>query len=108
MEFFFSVPRYGFLVLLWIFVFTVVGVIRRDLFAGSRGSRIVAAPPGLGAPAPAGRPRPTPPAKAAPRPPPRRGCPGPRRPAGANPSWQGGASAHRDRRHPGRYADHAG
>jgi len=51
-----TVARYGFLVLLWIFVFTVVGVIRRDLFAGSRGSRIVAAPPGVGAPAPAGRP----------------------------------------------------
>ena len=33
-EFVLTVARYGFLVLLWIFVFTVVGVIRRDLFAG--------------------------------------------------------------------------
>jgi hypothetical protein len=56
-EFVLTVARYGFLVLLWIFVFTVVGVIRRDLFAGSRASRIVAAPRGVGAPAaPAGRP----------------------------------------------------
>ncbi len=45
-----TVARFGFLVLLWIFVFTVVGVIRRDLFAGAR-SRIVAAPRGVGAPA---------------------------------------------------------
>src|SRR4030095_7581647 len=60
MEFVITVARYGFLVLLWIFVFTVVGVIRRDLFAGSRASRIVAAPRGGGAPAaPAGRPAPT-------------------------------------------------
>jgi hypothetical protein len=43
-----TVARFGFLVLLWIFVFTVVGVIRRDLFAGSRGSRLVAAPRGVG------------------------------------------------------------
>jgi hypothetical protein len=43
-----TVARYGFLVLLWIFVFTVVGVIRRDLFAGARSSRIVAAPRGIG------------------------------------------------------------
>jgi hypothetical protein len=42
-----TVARVGFLVLLWIFVFTVVGVIRRDLFAGVR-SRIVAAPRGVG------------------------------------------------------------
>jgi hypothetical protein len=57
-EFVLTVARYGFLVLLWIFVFTVVGVIRRDLFAGSRASRIVAAPRGVGpgAAAPAGRP----------------------------------------------------
>src|ERR1044071_7178303 len=48
MEFVFTVARYGFLVLLWIFAFTVVGVIRRDLFAGSRSSRIVAAPRGGG------------------------------------------------------------
>ena len=49
MEFVVTVARYGFLILLWIFVFTVVGVIRRDLFAGSRSSRIVAAPRGVGA-----------------------------------------------------------
>jgi hypothetical protein len=55
MEFVVTVARYGFLVLLWIFVFTVVGVIRRDLFAGSRSNRIVAAPRGVGAAAP-GRP----------------------------------------------------
>jgi hypothetical protein len=48
MEFVLAVARYGFLVLLWIFVFTVVGVIRRDLFAGARSSRIVAAPRGVG------------------------------------------------------------
>jgi Inner membrane component of T3SS, cytoplasmic domain len=39
-----AAARFGFLVLLWIFVFTVVGVIRRDLFAGSRASRLVAVP----------------------------------------------------------------
>ena len=57
-EFVLTVARYGFLVLLWIFVFTVVGVIRRDLFAGSRASRIVAAPRGVGSVAapPGGRP----------------------------------------------------
>src|SRR6266498_1446644 len=43
-----TVARFGFLILLWIFVFTVVGVVRRDLFAGSRTSRIVAAPRGVG------------------------------------------------------------
>ena len=43
-----TVARIGFLVLLWIFVFTVVGVIRRDLFAGAR-SRLVAATRGVGA-----------------------------------------------------------
>jgi hypothetical protein len=42
-----TVARFGFLVLLWIFVFTVVGVIRKDLFAGSRASRLVAAPRGV-------------------------------------------------------------
>ncbi|ROT33562.1 FHA domain-containing protein [Micromonospora sp. HM5-17] len=42
-----TVARIGFLVLLWIFVFTVVGVIRRDLFAGARSSRLVAAPRGV-------------------------------------------------------------
>lgn len=51
-----NVARYGFLALLWIFVFTVVGVIRRDLFAGSRSSRLVAAPRGVGAGTTAGRP----------------------------------------------------
>jgi hypothetical protein len=56
MEFVITVARYGLLVLLWIFVFTVVGVIRRDLFAGSRSSRIVAAPRGVGAAAAPGRP----------------------------------------------------
>src|SRR5918912_4112878 len=43
-----TVARFGFLILLWIFVFTVVGVIRRDLFAGVRSSRIVAQPRGVG------------------------------------------------------------
>jgi FHA domain-containing protein len=42
-----TVARYGFLVLLWIFIFTVVGVIRRDLFVGARSSRLVATPRGL-------------------------------------------------------------
>lgn len=42
-----TVARYGFLVLLWIFIFTVVGVIRRDLFVGARSSRLVAAPRGI-------------------------------------------------------------
>jgi hypothetical protein len=42
-----TAARYGFLVLLWIFVFTVVGVIRRDLFVGARSSRLVAAPRGV-------------------------------------------------------------
>ncbi len=44
----FTVARYGFLLLLWIFVFTVVGVIRRDLFAGVRSRSIVASPRGIG------------------------------------------------------------
>jgi len=39
---------------LWIFVFTVVGVIRRDLFGDARAGRLVAVPPGFGIPA--GRP----------------------------------------------------
>jgi pSer/pThr/pTyr-binding forkhead associated (FHA) protein len=38
-----TVARYGFLVLLWIFVFTVVGVIRRDLFVGARSSGLASA-----------------------------------------------------------------
>jgi hypothetical protein len=42
-----TAARYGFLILLWIFVFAVVGVIRRDLFIGARASRLVAAPPGI-------------------------------------------------------------
>jgi pSer/pThr/pTyr-binding forkhead associated (FHA) protein len=45
-----TVAQFGFIILLWIFVFTVVGVIRRDLFAGSRSSRLVAAPRGVGTP----------------------------------------------------------
>ncbi len=48
-EFVLTVARFGFLILLWIFVFTVVGVIRRDLFAGAKSSRLVAAPRGVGA-----------------------------------------------------------
>ncbi len=51
-----TVARYGFLVLLWIFVLTVVGVIRRDLFMGARSSRLVAAPRGVGVTAGGGRP----------------------------------------------------
>ena len=51
-----TVARFGFLVLLWIFVFTVVGVIRRDMFAGGRPSRLVAAPRGVGPPANQSRP----------------------------------------------------
>ena len=46
-DFVLAVARFGFLILLWIFVFTVVGVIRRDLFAGARSSRLVAAPRGV-------------------------------------------------------------
>ncbi|MGE5830100.1 MAG: FHA domain-containing protein [Micromonosporaceae bacterium] len=48
-----NVARFGFVALLWIFVLTVVGVIRRDLFAGARSSRLVATPRGVGV---AGRP----------------------------------------------------
>jgi hypothetical protein len=51
-----TVARYGFLILLWIFVFTVVGVVRRDLFAGARSSRLVAAPRGVGPAVSAARP----------------------------------------------------
>ena len=47
-EFVLTVARFGFLILLWIFVFTVVGVIRRDLFAGVRSKSIVASPRGVG------------------------------------------------------------
>jgi pSer/pThr/pTyr-binding forkhead associated (FHA) protein len=46
-DFVLTVARFGFLILLWIFVFTVVGVIRRDLFAGTRSNRLVAAPRGV-------------------------------------------------------------
>lgn len=56
-EFVLTVARFGFLILLWIFVFTVVGVIRRDLFAGVRSKSIVASPRGVGGGAvPADRP----------------------------------------------------
>jgi Inner membrane component of T3SS, cytoplasmic domain len=55
-EFVLTVARFGFLILLWIFVFTVVGVIRRDLFAGVRSKSLVASPRGVGGAAPAGRP----------------------------------------------------
>ena len=55
-EFVLTVARFGFLILLWIFVFTVVGVIRRDLFAGVRSKSIVATPRGVGGAVPAGRP----------------------------------------------------
>jgi hypothetical protein len=41
-----AVARFGFLALLWVFVFAVVGVVRRDLF-GTRQSRLVAAPRGV-------------------------------------------------------------
>ncbi len=45
-----AVARFGFLILLWIFVFAVVGVIRRDVFAGARQQRLVAAPRGISQP----------------------------------------------------------
>ncbi len=51
-----TVARIGFIVLLWIFVFTVAGVIRRDLFAGAR-ARLVAAPRGGAVAAGAGAPK---------------------------------------------------
>jgi len=51
-----AVARIGLLVLLWIFVFTVVGVIRRDLFSGGRANRLVAMPRGVAASPVAGRP----------------------------------------------------
>ncbi|BCJ27135.1 FHA domain-containing protein [Actinocatenispora sera] len=58
------VARFGFLALLWIFVFAVVGVVRRDLWSSSRGNRLVAAPPRGAQPAsvppPPARPRATP------------------------------------------------
>ncbi|MGA8114634.1 MAG: FHA domain-containing protein [Actinocatenispora sp.] len=46
-----AVARFGFLALLWIFVFAVVGVIRRDLWSGARG-KLVAPPRGVQAPPP--------------------------------------------------------
>ena len=55
-EFVLTVARFGFLILLWIFVFTVVGVIRRDLFAGVRSKSIVASPRGVGGAVLQGRP----------------------------------------------------
>jgi hypothetical protein len=55
-EFVLTVARFGFIILLWIFVFTVVGVIRRDLFAGARSKSIVASPRGVGGVMPQGRP----------------------------------------------------
>jgi pSer/pThr/pTyr-binding forkhead associated (FHA) protein len=55
-EFVVQVARIGFLILLWIFVFTVVGVVRRDLFAGAKSSRLVAAPRGIGAAAGSSKP----------------------------------------------------
>jgi hypothetical protein len=55
-DFVLTVARFGFLILLWIFVFTVVGVIRRDLFAGVKSSRLVAAPRGVGGAVAPGRP----------------------------------------------------
>jgi hypothetical protein len=45
-----AVARFGFLALLWVFVFAVIGVVRRDLF-GHRSTRLVAAPRGVTAPA---------------------------------------------------------
>jgi hypothetical protein len=39
-----AVARLGLLLLLWIFVFAVVGVVRRDLFVGARPGRLVSAP----------------------------------------------------------------
>lgn len=59
-EFVLTVARFGFLILLWIFLFTVVGVIRRDLFGGIRSKSIVASPRGVGGPVMQG----APPAKA--------------------------------------------
>lgn len=48
-----TVARFGFLALLWIFVFAVVGVVRRDLFSGARSNKLVAAPRGVGPVTPA-------------------------------------------------------
>jgi hypothetical protein len=50
-----AVARFGFLALLWVFVFAVVGVIRRDL-SGARQPRLVATPRGVPLAPPPGRP----------------------------------------------------
>ena len=42
-----TVARFGLLLLLWIFVFAVVGVVRRDMFVGAAG-RLVATPRAAG------------------------------------------------------------
>jgi pSer/pThr/pTyr-binding forkhead associated (FHA) protein len=44
-----AVARFGFLALLWVFIFAVVGVVRRDIF-GTRGTRLVATPRGISTP----------------------------------------------------------
>lgn len=49
-----AVARFGFLALLWIFVFAVVGAIRRDLWSAARGNRLVASPRGTPPASPAG------------------------------------------------------
>ncbi len=41
-----AAARFGFLILLWVFVFAVVGVMRRDIF-GARQSSLVAVPRGV-------------------------------------------------------------
>lgn len=51
-----AVARFGFLALLWIFVFAVIGVIRRDLWSAARGSRAGAASRGMPPPGAAGTP----------------------------------------------------
>jgi hypothetical protein len=43
-----TVARFGLLLLLWIFVFAVVGVVRRDMFVGARAGRLVATPRAAG------------------------------------------------------------
>lgn len=47
-EIVFTVTRFGFLLLLWVFVFAVARTIRQDSYAGSRGGSPVAAPPSVG------------------------------------------------------------
>ncbi|GLZ81271.1 phosphopeptide-binding protein [Actinorhabdospora filicis] len=53
-EIVFTVTRFGFLLLLWVFVFAVVRTIRNDAYAASRAGKVVAAPPSVGSP-PGGR-----------------------------------------------------